>query len=68
MKHILSLFSMLLLATSSIFANGENGGMMYSNGKFTVVTAVILAIFSGIIILMVSVERRLARLEREVEE
>jgi hypothetical protein len=59
---------MLLLATSSIFANGENGGMMYSNGKFTVVTAVILAIFSGIIILMVSVERRLARLEREVEE
>lgn len=59
---------MLLIATSSLFANGESGGMMYSNGKFSVVTAVIVAIFLGLVILMISVERRLARLEKESEE
>ncbi len=68
MKRIISLFSILLIAFSSLFANGEDGGMMYSNGKFTVVTAVIVTIFIGIIILMISIERRLARLERESEE
>ena len=68
MKRIISLFSMLLLAISSLFAEGGNGGMMYSNGKFTVVVAVIVAIFLGLVILMISVERRLARLEKESEE
>ena len=68
MKRIISLFSILLIAFSSLFANGEDGGMMYGNGKFTVVTAVIVTIFIGIIILMISIERRLARLERESEE
>jgi len=59
---------MLFIAISSLFANGESGNIMYDNGKFAVVTAVIVAIFIGIVILMVSVERRLARLERESEE
>lgn len=68
MKRIISLFSILLIAISSLFANGETSNIMYSNGKFTVVTAVIVAIFLGIVILMVSVERRLARLEKEFDE
>jgi uncharacterized membrane protein len=68
MKRIVSFFLLLLLAISSVFAAGENGDMMYSNGKFSVVTAVIISIFIGIILLMISVERRLARLEKEAEE
>jgi hypothetical protein len=68
MKRIISLFSILLIAISSLFANGGNSNIMYINGKFAVVTAVILAIFIGMIILMISIERRLARLEKESEE
>jgi CcmD family protein len=44
----------------------EMADTMRSNGKIYVVLAVILTIFSGIIIYLVRLDRKMSRLEKEV--
>lgn len=41
---------------------------MQSTGKIYVVVAVLAIIFVGVIILLISLERRLARLEKQLED
>ena len=64
MNKILS-FLILTFIGLSAFAQGDEGapGLMRSHLKLYVVVAVLLIIFSGIIIFLFSLERRLKKLE-----
>ena len=69
MKKIAT-FLVLLLTTISLFAQGENNaggasGLFRSDLKIYVVVMVLLIIFSGIIVFLFSMERRLKRLEEK---
>ena len=67
MKNIFGLF--LLMIPSLVFSQPDNSvemaDVMRSNGKIYVVLAVVLVIFAGIIIYMVSIDRKLSKMERE---
>ena len=53
-----------------LFAQGEKpvemADTMRSNGKIYVVAAVILTIFTGIIIYLIRLDRKISRLEKEI--
>ena len=60
----------LLLFSSMLFAqDGDTGTteLMRSNGKIYVVVAVLTAIFLGIIIYLIRLDRKLTKLERETK-
>jgi hypothetical protein len=63
---------LLLLAFSNLFAQNsgdvEMADLMRSNGKIFVVVGVIAIVFSGIIIYLISIDRKVSKLERKVEE
>lgn len=66
-KIITTLF--LLLFNFFAFAQTQNVEMadtFRSNGKIYVVVAVILAIFAGIIIYLIRLDRKISRLEKEI--
>jgi hypothetical protein len=64
------LFATILLSASLvIFAQNKNVEMadtMRSNGKIYVVVAVILTIFAGIILYLVRLDRKLSKLEKNI--
>jgi CcmD family protein len=67
MKQLILFLSLLIF---NLAAKGQVNGVemadtMRSNGKIYVVIAVILAIFAGIIIYLVRLDRKISRLERE---
>jgi CcmD family protein len=68
-KRILLAFS-FLISGLMLFAQGEKpvemADTMRSNGKIYVVAAVILTIFTGIIIYLVRLDRKISRLEKEI--
>ena len=63
------LILLLLLSSNLIVFAQENGSgitnTMRSNGKIYVVVAVLTAIFIGIIIYLIRLDRKLSKLERE---
>ncbi|MGB1216369.1 MAG: CcmD family protein [Saprospiraceae bacterium] len=65
MKKITLLGSFLAI---SQFLSAQSGGVMESNGKIYVVLATILVIFAGLIIFLVSIDRKLTKLERQIKE
>ena len=67
MKSILSFF-MVLLSSLSVMAQGDmpTGDIMRSQLKIYVVVAVLLIIFSGIIVFLFAMERRVKALEEKV--
>ena len=52
----------------SLQAQAENQDFMRSIGKIYVVVAVIIAIFLGIILFLVYLERKLTKLENQIKE
>ena len=73
MKNFLELFCKTfalalipVLAFSQDFAEEvEMADLMRSNGKIYVVVAVLLVIFIGLAIFLISIDRKVARLEKE---
>ena len=71
MKKILSFLFTLLLAMPLIAQTTEPVEMadvMRSNGKIYVVLAVVLVIFAGIIMYLVSLDRKITRMEKEQDK
>jgi len=67
MKKLILFLSLLLLNLVALAQDGgvEMADTMRSNGKIYVVIAVILAIFAGIIIYLIRLDRKISRLERD---
>ncbi len=64
----LLLFSQNLMAQQPV-ANGiEMADQMRADGKIWVVVAVIAAIFAGIIVYLIRLDRQIGKLEKEVKE
>ena len=57
-------FSIMIFAQTSNEPT-EMADLMRSNGKIYVVIAVVLTIFSGIILYLVRIDRKMKRLEKE---
>ncbi len=71
-KKIIS-FLLLQIITVSAFAQRpdntiEMADVMRSNGKIYVVIAVLLTIFAGLLIFLISQEMKLKKLERKINE
>ncbi len=69
MKKVL-LLSMLLFLTcvTNINAQTESPDFMRSTGKIYVAIAVLVIIFVGIILFLINLDRKLTRLEKEIEK
>ena len=71
MKNKISfIFSLvlILLNSASVLAQRENEGMadaMRGSGKIYVVVAVLVTIFTGLILYLISIDRKISRLEKE---
>jgi hypothetical protein len=66
MKSFIPLLTALLLLFSTpIFAQTQEPDFMRSLGKIYVVIAVIIAIFIGIVIFLIYLDKRLTKLERD---
>lgn len=58
----------LLLLSESLLAHGGGEDFFRSIGKIYVVFAVILSIFAGIFVFLLWLERRLARIEKQIHQ
>jgi hypothetical protein len=62
---------LFLLGFSTLFAQGNDpvqmADTMRSNGKIYVVVAVILTLFAGIVAYLISLDRKITKLEKESE-
>lgn len=59
----------VLLSISQIFAQETSSGdFIRSIGKIYVVIAVIAAVFIGIVLFLIMMERRIAKLEKQIGE
>ena len=65
MKRSVLLF-FLMLCNYILFAQGI-GDEMRSNGKIYVVVAVLVAIFIGIILYLIRLDRKISKLEKETK-
>lgn len=64
MKFILTiLLSLLSVAT---FAQPEMADALYENGKIYVVVAVVAVIFAGIIVYLISIDRKVSKIEKQL--
>ena len=69
MKKRIALLSFLLIAQLlPLAAHSADADFMRSRGKIFVVVAVIAAVFIGIVLFMVFLERRLTKLENQINE
>ena len=73
MKKLINISKVLflwLLSTMSAWAQSPSTqtDFLESSGKIYVVVAVLALIFIGVIILLISLERRLARLEKDLKD
>jgi CcmD family protein len=67
-KRTASLLAVLLLLFSSLPALAQDADFMRSTGKIYVVVAVILAIFIGLVIYLIRLDRKLTKLENQIED
>ncbi len=58
----------MLLFSQSLLAHGSGEDFFRSIGKIHVVFAVILSIFAGILVFLLWLERRLARIEKQIHQ
>lgn len=56
------------LATSSLLAQDNSPDFLRSMGKMYVVVAVIVAVFLGIILFLVFLDRRLTKIENQIND
>ena len=66
-KLLLSLvFTTFLTITQLLAQSGDSGDFMRSIGKIYVVVAVIIAMFIGIVFYLISLDRKLTKLENQI--
>ena len=68
LKKILASLLFLFISSNNIFAQAESVEMadtMRSNGKIFVVVGVIAIVFTGIVIYLISIDRKVSRLEKK---
>lgn len=68
MKKMLLTVTILLLTFTASFAQAGNPDFLRSIGKIYVVVAVIVAVFIGIVIFLIYLDRKLTKLERQIKE
>lgn len=74
LKYILSLIAILSMQTYSFAQDATTGGksaidsFMLSNGKVFVVVAVVFVIILGLFIYLFSLDKKMSRLENEIEK
>lgn len=61
-------FFLLLAVLQALSAQGTDTDFMRSTGKIYVVVAVIVAIFVGIVLFLVYLDRKLAKLENQIND
>lgn len=66
MKKKLLAILILLIYSTITFAHADGNDFMRSIGKIYVVFTVIIAIFAGLIALMIWLERRIATIEKQI--
>lgn len=64
-KIIASLFSFFLIIAANAQVATTNSDVMRSNGKIYVVVAVVVTILIGLLTYLISLDRKLSRLEKE---
>ncbi|WP_037351503.1 CcmD family protein [Sediminibacterium salmoneum] len=64
LKFCLLLLTSFLLS-SQLMAQDTDQGLMRSNGKIFVVMAVVLTILAGLFAYLISLDKKIARLEKE---
>ena len=71
-KKLFSLFVVMLLSLTTIFAQQtqevEMADVMRSNGKIYVVVTCILILFVGIIIYLITLDRKINKIEKSLNE
>jgi hypothetical protein len=67
MKNLTKLFVFfaLLFSQSAFAQDPEMADVMRSNGKIYVVVAIIMVVFTGLIIYLTVIDRKLSRLEKK---
>ena len=68
MKRRLSSILILLTLFSTLQAQSGDTDFMRSTGKIYVVVAVILAIFAGLVVFLIYLDRKLTRLENQIKD
>jgi len=71
LKQIPTVLMLILLAALQAFAQGsevEMADKLRQDGKIWVVVGVILLIFSGLIIYLISLDRKITKLEKQVQK
>ena len=66
LSKLFILFTLLLLSQSAFAQDAEMADVMRSNGKIYVVVAIILVIFTGLIIYLTVMDRKITRLEKKL--
>ena len=66
-KSLSILIGLLLSIITTANAQTENPDFMRSTGKIYVVIAVLCVIFIGIVLFLINLDRKIARLENEVK-
>lgn len=68
-KSIFAFFALQLLFQATALAQGSGGGDFFRNiGKIYVVVAVIVAVFLGIVVFLIYLDKRLTKLEDQIKE
>ncbi len=65
MKRLINSFLLVLLPFLSMAQDVEMAEVMRSNGKIYVVVGVIAIIFVGLVVYLISIDRRLKKIEKE---
>ena len=67
-KKTVTLLALLLLALNLLHAQSDDPDFMRSVGKIYVVVAVIVAVFIGIVLFLVYLDRKLTKLENQIKD
>ncbi len=68
MKPVSLILAALLLSVQPLSAQDAGTDFMRSIGKIYVVVAVIIAVFIGLVVFMVYLDRRLTKLENQIND
>ena len=65
MKRFLNLLVLMAMPFLSIAQDVEMADLLHENGKIYVVVGVIAIIFVGIVVYLITIDRRLTKIEKE---
>ncbi len=72
MKKIISLFLLTILSLTASAQNSnapvEMANALYANGKIYLVVTVLLMIFTGIVIFLIRIDRKVSQLEKQLAD